>query len=191
MRMCVSKPRLEGRGARLAGFKKDQEGATAIEIAMVAGPFFILIFMLIRFALYFFVMNSLDKGMDQTSRLVRVGQAQKTNMTVNDFKQAVCKSAGGWITCNKVEVFVQKFPDWQSLSPKACLNAAGAPVTNGASGTHLIAQYSGTSSEIVLVTTCYKWEFAQSIPYVKLGNMSDGSMMMQTSTAFRTEPYAN
>jgi hypothetical protein len=34
--------------------------------------------MLIGFALYFFVMNSLDKGMDQTSRKIRVGQAQKT-----------------------------------------------------------------------------------------------------------------
>ena len=60
--------------------------------------------------MYFFVMNSLDKGMDQTSRLVRTGQAQKTNMTVNDFKQNICNSAGGWIKCNKVQVFVQKYP---------------------------------------------------------------------------------
>ncbi len=62
---------------------------------------------------------------------------------------------------------------------------------NTASGSVLLAPYSGTSSEVVVVTTCYKWEFAQQIPYVKLGNMADGAMMMQTSTAFRTEPYAN
>ncbi len=191
MRMGFSKLRLERKGARLAGFKKDQDGATAIEFAMVAGPFFILVFMLIGFALYFFVMNSLDKGMDQTSRLVRVGQAQKSNMTVNDFKQALCNAAGGWIKCNKVEVFVQKFANWQTVAPQACLNSTGAQVTNTASGSDLIAQYSGTSSEVVVVTTCYKWEFAQQIPYVKLGNMADGAMMMQTSTAFRTEPYAN
>ena len=69
------------------------------------------------------------------------------------------------------------------------MNSSGAQVTNSASGSDPIATYSGASSNIVVVTTCYKWEFAQSIPYVKLGNMSDGSMMMQTATAFRTEPY--
>jgi len=187
--MRVSKQKPTAKASRLFRFKKNEDGATAIEFAMVAGPFFILVFMLIGFALYFFVMNSLDKGMDQTSRLVRTGQAQKSKMTVNDFKQGVCNGAGKWVKCNKVEVFVQKFPNWQSITPQACLNSSGAQVTNNASGSDPIATYSGTSSDIVVVTTCYKWEFAQSIPYVKLGNMSDGAMMMQTATAFRTEPY--
>ncbi len=191
MRLRIWRRNMKRHASRLLGFKGDQDGATAIEFAMVSAPFFILVFMLIGFALYFFVMNSLDKGMDQTSRLVRTGQAQKTNMTVNDFKQGVCDSAGGWIKCNKVQVFVQKYPDWQSVSPQACLNSDGSVVTNSASGGDPIATYSGTASDIVVVTTCYKWEFAQQIPYVKLGNMSDGSMMMQTATAFRTEPYAN
>jgi Flp pilus assembly protein TadG len=191
MRFRFSKLSLEGKSAHRAGFKQNQDGATAVEFALVATPFFMLIFMLIGFALYFFVTNSLDKGMDQTSRLVRVGKAQKDNMTVNDFKQAVCSAAGDWIKCNKVEVFVQKFPDWQSVTPQSCLNANGAQVTNTASGSDPIANYSGESSDIVMVTTCYKWEFANQIPYVKIGNMTDGSMMMQATTAFRTEPYGD
>lgn len=189
MRVPAWKQGVKNRLSKLFRFKQNEDGATAIEFAMVAAPFFILVFMLIGFAMYFFVMNSLDKGMDQTSRLVRTGQAQKSNMTVNGFKQAVCDGAGGWIKCNKVQVFVQKFADWNSVAPQACLNSSGAQVTNSASGSDPIATYSGASSNIVVVTTCYKWEFAQSIPYVKLGNMSDGSMMMQTATAFRTEPY--
>jgi Flp pilus assembly protein TadG len=176
--------------SRAVQFKTQEDGATAIEFAMVAGPFFLIVFMLIGFAMFFFVMNSLDKGMDQTSRKIRTGEAQKANMTVNDFKQQVCSAAGDWIKCNKVQVFVQKYPDWTSVTPKNCLNADGSIVTNTASGSDLIATYSGTSSEIVIVTTCYKWEFAQQIPYVNMGNMTDHSMMMQSSTAFRTEPYS-
>jgi Flp pilus assembly protein TadG len=171
-------------------FHRNEDGATAVEFALVATPFFMLVFMLIGFSMYFFVMNSVEKGMDQTSRLVRTGQAQKTNMTVNDFKNSICTNAGGWIKCNKVQVFVQKYPDWQSIVPQPCLNADGSVVTNSASGGDPIATYSGIASEIVIVTTCYKWEFAQQIPFVKIGNMSDKSMMMQSSTAFRTEPYA-
>jgi Flp pilus assembly protein TadG len=173
-----------------ARFKRADEGATAVEFAFVAVPFFILIFTLVGFSLYFLMSNSIDKGMDTTSRQLRTGQAQKSNMTVNEFKQAICNSGGAWISCNKVQVFVQKFANWTDVTPQQCLNASGAVVTNSASGGDQIAQYSGTASEIVLVTTCYKWEFTQNLPFVKLGNMSDGSTMMQTATAFRTEPYS-
>ena len=176
--------------AQLLGFKHDEQGATAVEFAMVATPFFMLIFMLVGFAMFFFVFNSLEKGMDQTSRLVRTGQAQNSSMTVTDFKNAICNSAGDWIRCNKVQVFVQKYNDWSSVKPQACVNSDGSVAVNTASGTDPIANQAGKQNEIVIVTTCYKWEFAQNIPYVKLGNMADGSMMIQTATAFRTEPYA-
>jgi hypothetical protein len=54
-----------------------------------------------------------------------------------------------------------------------------------------LATYAGASNDIVLVTTCYKWDFAGKVPYINMGQMSDGSLMMQTATAFRTEPYSS
>lgn len=173
----------------LVRLTKDETGTTAIEFGMVAVPFLMFVFALVGVAFYFFINTSLDKGMDQSSRLVRTGQAQNSNMTVDQFKQKICDSAGGWIKCNKVQVFVQKYPDWASVQPQACVDAGGNVVTNSASGSDLISQYSGTSSDIVMVTTCYKWEFPANIPYFKIGNMNDKSMMLQSSTAFRSEPY--
>ena len=175
---------------RLNRFQRDDKGALAIEFGLVSIPFFFIVFMLFGFAMYFFVMNSLDRGMDQAARQLRTGQAQKQDKTVNEFKNLVCNAAGGWIKCPMVQVFVQKFATWDVVAPMACLNASGSMVTNSASGSDKIALYSGTASEIVIVTTCYKWEFAQKVPFFTFGNMSDGSMMVQTSTAFRTEPYS-
>ena len=188
-------------GCRL-GFRqmqRDENGNTAVEFAMVSVPFLMFIFGLIGISTYFFVMTSLDRGMDKASRDVRTGQSQNANygptgakhaMTVADFKQQLCGTAGGWIKCPKVQVFVQKFPDWQSVAPQACVNGSGQVVTNNANGSDAISQYSGTASDVVLVTTCYKWDFAANVPFLHLGNMGDGSMMMQTATAFRSEPYA-
>lgn len=182
----------------IARLTRDENGNTAIEFAMVSIPFLMFIFGLIGISTYFFVMTSLDRGMDKTSRDLRTGQSQQKNwgpagakrsMSVADFKEAMCKAAGSWIKCNKVQVFVQKFPDWNSLQPQSCLDAGGQVVTNSANGSDSISQYSGTASEIVLVTTCYKWDFAAQLPYFKIGNMGDGAMMMQTATAFRSEPY--
>jgi Flp pilus assembly protein TadG len=173
----------------LVRLTKDETGTTAIEFAMVAAPFFMFIFAIVGVSFYFFINTSLDKGMDQASRLVRTGQAQNAKMTVKDFKDKICSSAGGWIKCNKVQVFVQKYPDWASVQPQACVDANGNVVANSAPDGALISQYSGSSSDIVMVTTCYKWEFPASIPYFKLGNMSDKSLMLQSSTAFRSEPF--
>ena len=172
-----------------ARLKRDEDGATAIEFAIVALPFFMFIFALVGISMYFFDMTSIDKGMDKQSREIRTGQAQSTNMTVSDFKTKVCATAGTWIKCPKMQIFVQHFPDWSSVQPQACVSAGGQIVTNSASGSDKIAQYSGSASEVVLVTACYKWDFTQKLPFLRLGNMSDKSMMMQTATAFRTEPY--
>jgi hypothetical protein len=62
-------------------------------------------------------------------------------------------------------------------------------IENPAPGSDLIAIYSGAASDVVVVTTCYDWNFTAKLPFLKLGNMPDGSMMLQTATAFRSEPY--
>ena len=47
----------------------------------------------------------------------------------------------------------------------------------------------GAASSVVLVTVCYPWEFGGKLPLFKMGNLNDGSLLMQASVAFRTEPY--
>ena len=172
----------------LRQLQRDEHGTAAIEFAIVSVPFFMMIFALIGISAYFFVFTSLDRGMDKMSRQVRTGEA--AGMTVSSFKQGVCDNAGGWIECPKVQVFVQSNADWSTVTPQSCLNSAGQVVTNTANGTDLITKYSGGASDVVVVTTCYKWALPAQIPFFRFGNMSDGSMMMQSTTALRSEPYA-
>ncbi len=168
---------------------RHNDGTSAIEFAIVAVPFFMFVFGLMGVASYFFIMTSIDKGMEQNSRLIRTGQAQTADMTVNEFKQAVCNKAGSWVKCNKLQIFVQKFADWNQVQPQPCL-ANNAAVVNTANGNDKLAQYAGEANDIVLVTACYRWEFASKVPFFQMGQMSDGSLMMQNTTAFRTEPYS-
>ena len=41
----------------------------------------------------------------------------------------------------------------------------------------------------MLVTTCYEWQLAGSMPFLRLGHMNNGSALIQASTTFMTEPY--
>lgn len=176
----------------LRRWKTECSGSTAVEFAVLAVPFFLFILGLIGCAFYFFVTSSIEKGMDQTSRLIRTGEAVTRKMTVNDFKDDICKGAGPWIDCEKLQIFVRSYPvGWTGLNttkPQQCVED-GVIVTNPAPGTDLIAIYSGTASDVVVVTACYKWNFTAKLPLFNLGNMADGSTMLQTATAFRSEPY--
>lgn len=174
----------------LRRLRKNEDGTTAIEFAIVAVPFFMFIFGLMGVSSYFFIMTSVEKGMDQASRQIRTGQAQLANKTVKDFKKEICDKAGDWVKCKNVQVFVQKFPDWDQVVPQPCISN-NTTVVNSAGGDDLIADYAGAANDIVLVTTCYKWDFAARIPFMDVGQMNDGALMMQTATAFRTEPYSS
>ncbi|MGQ0457142.1 MAG: TadE/TadG family type IV pilus assembly protein [Hyphomicrobium sp.] len=174
-------------------WRRNEDGATAIEFGAIAFPFFMFIFGLIGIALHFFIMNSIEKGMDQTSRLVRTGQAQKTNMTVKQFRDSVCDKAGYWIKCDKLKIFPDRAGSWAEVAGKLqpCV-VNGAIKNSPANDSDLIAQYVGADSAIVFVMACYHWELPASIPFLKLGNFGTGNnktMVMQAATAFRTEPY--
>jgi Flp pilus assembly protein TadG len=175
--------------SRYERFRTATEGATAVEFAMVAVPFFLFVFMLTGFALYFFTMNSLDKGVDTVSREIRTGQAQKADMTVKQFKDKVCLYSGNWVDCNKASVFVDKPASWSALQQRNCFKPDGTVVTNTASGTDKIAQYSGTAGDVVLVTICYQWDFARKIPFISALPGIENMTKLQTTIAFRTEPY--
>jgi Flp pilus assembly protein TadG len=192
MRLCAKLRNIVDQApgfSRAKRFKKANDGTTAIEFGMVSIPFFMFVFMLAGFALYFFIMNSIDKGVDTVSRQIRTGQAQKASMTVGQFKNAICASAGSWVDCNKTSVFVDKPPSWSNVQTRNCFTPSGALVANTASSNDLIAQYSGTAGQVVLVTICYQWDFAKKVPFINSLPGIDSMTKMQTSLAFRTEPY--
>ncbi|WP_245280146.1 pilus assembly protein [Hyphomicrobium sp. 99] len=147
------------------------------------------IFALIGCAFYFFIANSIEKGMDQATRLVRTGQAVTQKMTVEQFRKTICTGAGSWIDCNKLKVVASPTDDWSKVKdPIQCLgNTQNQDQIMKA--TDLIAIYTGTASQVVMVTTCYQWDFTAKLPFIKLGNAPDGSTVIQTATAFRSEPY--
>jgi Flp pilus assembly pilin Flp len=175
----------------LARWRADVSGVTAVEFGMVAWPFIVMLFGIIAVGLYFFTTFALENAVEQASRLLRTGQAQTANngagITSTQFKTKVCEFLPGFIDCNKVQVNVKSFPDTTNITPAelpTCLGADG-----NLSG---VTEYTpGGASEVVLVWVCYEWELAGKVAnsWFSLGDMSNGSRLIQATTVFRTEPY--
>lgn len=184
---CPGGGRAKGRRL-LARWRTDTRGVTAIEFAMVGGPFIALLFGIIGVGLYFFTTFALENAAEQSARLFRTGQAQEASLTEAEFKTKVCERIPQQVDCNtKVRVNVMSFANASDITANSlpsCLN--GDNTLSGAT------QYTpGGPSEIVVVWVCYEWQMSSKIPFIDLGNMAGGSRLIQATSVFRSEPYGS
>jgi Flp pilus assembly protein TadG len=180
--------------ALLRRWRGDESGATAVEFGIIALPFLLLLFGIMSVCLFYFANFAIENAVWQAARAIRTGQVQQgkgayTGTTTNAdkkaaFKKALCAAAPTFLDCNsKAVVIVQSNANFGSISEPSCTNNGN--VINDSSA----AFNTGSGSAVVLVTVCYPWEFGGKLPLFKLGNLNDGSLLMQASVAFRSEPY--
>jgi Flp pilus assembly protein TadG len=180
--------------ALMRRWRGDESGSAAIEFAIVAMPFVLLLFGLMSVCLYYFADFSTENATWQAARAMRTGQLQQSQgayagaVTNGDrkkiFKKAFCDRVPLFQDCNsKVVVIVQSSTGFGGITQPNC--ASDGVVINDASA----AFNTGAASSVVLVTVCYPWDLGGKLPMFKLGNLQNGALLMQASAAFRTEPY--
>lgn len=170
---------------------RSEDGSAAIEFALVAMPFLLFVLGLLGMGLYFLASTSLEYGVEAAARKLRTGEAEKSNMTVDSFRELVCQKAGSYIDCDKISTIVQHASTWSGITPESCTDQDGNRAGSTGSSGELISKYAGSASEVVLVTLCYEWDLAQRFSFLKLGGGGDGSgpAIIQAATAFKSEPY--
>ncbi|MEO0809754.1 MAG: TadE/TadG family type IV pilus assembly protein [Pseudomonadota bacterium] len=181
-----------GMRRKLCDFKswylRDRRGTVAIEFAFVIIPFLMLLFMQIAVSLYYFTTFSLEYSIEQAARAIRTGEAQQAGVTQGDFKSTICGLAPGFMDCdNNLRVNVVEFTDFASVSLPQCLDDAGALVPDPPEDDSVPGEALGT----VLVIACYEWTLVRNLPFIndRLGNMSNGSLLIRAVTVFEAEPY--
>ena len=169
-----------------------------------------MMFAVVTTGMYFFAINCVDRGMEDASRYIRTGEAQggkvagytsntSSTMTAAFFKKLVCDRASAYIDCSKLEITIQSSSDatggWANITPGSCLTNGNlttgnvAPLNDPNAGP-TIASITGTQGAVVLITACYKWQLGKYLPFVHFDQrFSDGSTLIQSSTALKIEPY--
>jgi Flp pilus assembly protein TadG len=180
-----------GRKRNAAHWLRDSAGATALEFALVAIPFFFFIFGILGSSLYFFASNSLNYGVEAAARKIRTGEIIQSSTSIGDFRQLVCSKAGAAIDCNKLRVLIQSDASWANITPQGCLDGNNEMVNSTGSVEELVSEYAGDASFVALITICYEWDLANTFSILQLGTGANGSgpAVIQASTAFRIEPH--
>ncbi len=170
---------------RLNDFAKNKEGVVAVEFALIAAPFFILVFGLLEIALIFFMTTTLDYGVAQASRQIRTGELQSKAAVQNDFAQLVCGNLFNLLDCsNRLHIDVQRYEDFVASDAGDTL-----PLNNDGTLRNNFQYNPGGPSEIVLVQIYYEWKLITPVMSVALKNMSEGKRLLHSTAVFRNEPF--
>ena len=170
------------RGIR--GFGRREDGATAVEFALIALPFFALIFATIETALAFFAGQALETAVINASRTIRTGEAQTQGLTAATFKDAVCAELTYLFNCEAgLYIDVQTYTTFASISLSVPVDTNGNLKTTGYSYTP------GHGGNIVVVRAYYEWPVFVNKLGNNLATQPDGTHLLTATAAFQNEPF--
>lgn len=179
-------------GSLFRRYSRSHHGATAVEFALVAFPFFYVLGAITETGLMLFTEYVLQNAVQQAAREVRTGQVSSSSgtatMSAADFKTSVCSDISTLVNCAAyVTVYVDSATDFATLK-----TTIADPLTIGqkSDGSYSATVFSpGGKEKAATVIATYDWDFA--FPFMSfLGNVSDGAKRRLYGMAvFRNEPF--
>jgi Flp pilus assembly protein TadG len=169
-------------------YAKAEDGAAAVEFALVAFPFLMLLGVILETGVMMFTEYTLQASVQQAARLMRTGQAQGSAMTAALFKAEICKTASLIINCTGNVTVVSK----SAATFAALQTSLGSSLNVGpaADGTPSAAAYScGAPNQMVGVVATFDWNFI--FPFMSFNsNLSTTTKKRLVGIAlFANEPF--
>jgi Flp pilus assembly protein TadG len=174
---------------------KDKSGTSAIEFAILALPFMMVVFASLETFAAFTAEQLLTNATENMARKVRTGQITSA-MSKEDFRKAFCDEISVIMTCSATEaktesklfIDVRSFADFSKI-PNAL------PRKNGDLDTGSFQFNPGGPTTITIVRAYYRWEVITDLvrPYITNLRPAGSSMpkdyLMVATAAFRIESY--
>ena len=166
---------------------RHEDGAVAIEFAVVATPLLALLFAIMESALMFLASQTLETAAQNSGRLILTGQAQNQGYSMTSFQNAVCGSLASFFSCNNILIDVRTAPNFSSAN-------TSLPIQNGQLQNNFTFS-PGNPGDIVIVRLMYQWPGWVTLPgltslmNVASGNGSPTKRLIMATAVFRNEPF--
>ncbi len=179
-------------------FGASRDGAAAIEFAVLALPFFLLLFATIEVFVAFAGEQMLNHTTDQISRDIRLGKitfdtGRQTDMDQVEFHEHFCSELVVLVTCDdaggsRLFLDVRNVDNFSDVP-------IGVPRAGGSLDTSDFGFDIGGAGDIHVFRAFYKWPVLTDLIRPYLANIDNGDgipeyYLMVSTTAFRNEPFA-
>ncbi|WP_154664875.1 TadE/TadG family type IV pilus assembly protein [Allorhizobium undicola] len=186
---------------RLRLFRRSRDGAAAIEFAILAIPYLMIVFAILETFVAFIAEQVVYAAVDKLGREIRTGNitynlSRSTDQTAAGFRQLVCDEISILLSCNATEVSTptRLWIDVRSFSAFSAIPTT-ISTSSGSLDTSSFAFTPGGASTINMVRFYYYWPVTVDLvrPYIsniKLpGTTTTSDYLIIATTAFQNEDY--
>lgn len=188
----------KGRAKPRHGFFSDRRGSTALEFAMLAMPFALLVFAILESCISFAGQEVMANVTDDIARQLRTGQLRKANVTEASIKTLICDRMAIMVTtnCPGSGATASLLVDLREYATFADAAAAGFKIvdkeivlTGTTSTTFTVSP--GLAESRNMLRVFYKWPVMTDFLAKQMANLKDGKTLHFASVTWQNEPFDN
>jgi Flp pilus assembly protein TadG len=176
----------------ISHFFRMRDAASAIEFAMLAPAFVMLVVETLQAGLYFYTSAALDHAAGIAARQVLTGQVSSSGLTANTFRQNVlCPQLPGGMSCSNVITNMQNVPE--ALAPNgfyAFVNANQTAVITPAMNNTQTSFCPGIAGNYIYLQIYYAMPVISPIWYAMSTSWNGANVhFVSDAFAFKNEPF--
>lgn len=163
-------------------YRRSEDGATAVEFALVGIPFIFMIIGIIEMALMFTAQSLLEASVSQAARQIRVGAVQQGGGE-QAFIDAMCEYADVLIPCGDLQYQVVSMSGFEEVEDFP-------PPSFDEDGDLEDQQFDpGGVSDVVMIRVAYRYDIKTPLMQPFLTNDNNSQRVMFSTVVLQTEPY--
>ncbi|MGL4637619.1 MAG: TadE/TadG family type IV pilus assembly protein [Beijerinckiaceae bacterium] len=152
-------------------FRKQEDGAAAVEFAMIALPFFALIFAIFELAIFFFASRYIEDGLFNASRKVLTQRLPAGNVCT-EFKKELATNFTQWLDPTKIVITAKPLSSFSGTEAAADFGSGSCSF--------------GAPGSVVVLSVTYPYPF-NGFRFSSGSAAIGRNMPLYASTAFRVE----
>ncbi len=174
---------------RLKDFIDNRDGVAAIEFAMLALPFFLLVFAILETCIAFAAQQVMSNAMDDVARSVRTGQER--GLTEEKLKEEICNKLNVITTSclDNLVVDLRAYPSfpeaakggYRVLDPNIVITGGGVETPPGSAP--------GGALTINTLRVFYKWPVMTDIMRKYMHNIEGNKTLLYATVTWQNEPF--
>lgn len=175
-------------------FVRDRRGSTALEFALLALPFALLVFAILESCISFAGQEVMANITDDVARQLRTGQLRPADVAGNKLITLIC---------SKLQIIVstdcpqQLLVDLRQYTTFADAALAGFKIQNGdvvlmqGTSSQTFANSPGPAESRNMLRVFYKWPVMTDLMAKSMANLSGGRTLHFASVTWQNEPFDN
>jgi Flp pilus assembly protein TadG len=184
-----------GKGwARLRSrFLGDRRGSTAMEFAMLALPFALLVFAILESCISFAGQEVMANVTDDIARQLRTGQLRPADVAGSKLQNMICAKLEIIVAknCPGLLVDLREYPTFADAATASFKIVNGDIVLTQGTNSTSFGVSPGLAESRNMLRVFYKWPVMTDFMAKSMANLKDGNTLHFASVTWQNEPFDN